>query len=380
MSLLQEIKTSYSYKKIFEIQNRFTYAKKDKAMEKAVLRYDSCPDKKDDKTISYEMKALKEYWNCHPFQYIRYDLYRKDKNFTIEQLKDYVPEYFFYRLYLPYHSNKRFEVLADDKNILERYFRSLDIKHPMAIAKIYEGKIYNEKFLKIQPQEVLEKACEYEDIFVKPAGGKGGYGIQVFSKDNNKLVSKDGVIFSEDVLNTFVKAGDWILQPGIKQDVGLSEIYPHSINTFRIATENITGVPKMLFASLRMGRGGARIDNTSQGAIIANIDTETGNFIGGAVSKEMEIFESHPDTGFKFAEFKNKDWGKIKEFVLNAAGKMPQLAHLGWDIALSVEGPLAIETNRGFGIDGIQTTKGGLRKVLSIEDPMFYWKNARREG
>jgi hypothetical protein len=54
---------------------------------------------------------------------------------------------------------------------------------------------------------------------------------------------------------------------------------------------------------------------------------------------------------------------------------MPQFPYLGWDIALTNDGPIAIETNQGFGIDGVQPLINGLRKVIKIDDPMFYWKS-----
>jgi hypothetical protein len=54
---------------------------------------------------------------------------------------------------------------------------------------------------------------------------------------------------------------------------------------------------------------------------------------------------------------------------------LPQFTYLGWDIALTKEGPLAIETNLGFGLDLYQVSLGGLREAFGIENPKFYWKN-----
>ncbi len=375
MSLLNEIKSSYSFKKLIELQNRYTYAGKSAEMGRAVQRFKTSQDKKDAKQISYEMNELKKFWNCHPFQYIRYDLYKKDNTLSIDELKYYVPEFFFYNIYLPYYAKKEYEIIIDDKNISDRYFKSINIKQPSTIAKIYEKVLYDEVFHEIDPRKVMEKALQYDDLFVKPTGGKGGYGIKVFSKKNGKFLSDEGDVFSEAYLRQLIKKGAWIIQPGVKQADLLAEIYPYSVNTFRIATENIGGSAKILFAMLRLGHGGARIDNTSQGAIIANIDIETGKFNGGAISRDNEIFYAHPDTGYKFSDFVNKDWEKIKDFVLSSTQKMPQFPYLGWDIALTNDGPIAIETNQGFGIDGVQPLINGLRKVIKIDDPMFYWKS-----
>jgi hypothetical protein len=60
---------------------------------------------------------------------------------------------------------------------------------------------------------------------------------------------------------------------------------------------------------------------------------------------------------------------------MDSADKLPFFTHLGWDIALTREGPVAIEVNLGPGIEGLQIACGGLRKVFQIEDPDYYWKN-----
>ena len=57
------------------------------------------------------------------------------------------------------------------------------------------------------------------------------------------------------------------------------------------------------------------------------------------------------------------------------AKRLPQFTYLGWDIALTRRGPLAIETNLGFGLDSYQIALGGLREPFQISDPQFYWKN-----
>jgi hypothetical protein len=136
------------------------------------------------------------------------------------------------------------------------------------------------------------------------------------------------------------------------------------------------GEPKILFAELRMGRGGNRVDNISQGAIGAILDVETGRFFDGAVSSENDKFYSHPDTKYKFSDYTNPHWDEIKSFVIDAASRVPHLKYVGWDIALTPNGPVVVEANIGFAIDVIQPTLR-LRPILNISDPMFYWRNHR---
>jgi hypothetical protein len=90
-----------------------------------------------------------------------------------------------------------------------------------------------------------------------------------------------------------------------------------------------------------------------------------------------ETFEKHPDTGFAFKNFQFPHWDQIEKFVLESARKLPNFTYLGWDIADSINGPIAIEANLGFGLDLYQVTLGGLREAFKIEDPRIYYKKKR---
>ena len=85
-----------------------------------------------------------------------------------------------------------------------------------------------------------------------------------------------------------------------------------------------------------------------------------------ASSERSEYFERHPDTGFVFKGFSIPGWSDVREFVLSSARKLTQFTYLGWDIALTCRGPVAIETNLGFGLDHYQATIGGIREIFNI--------------
>ncbi|MDG6219740.1 MAG: sugar-transfer associated ATP-grasp domain-containing protein, partial [Candidatus Thermoplasmatota archaeon] len=176
-------------------------------------------------------------------------------------------------------------------------------------------------------------------------------------------------------LATIGKKKDYIIQPGLIQHDELSRIYPHSVNTFRIATENSNGNVRLLCATLRMGQRGMEVDNGTQGGLLVKIDVEKGTFSDYATTEENEYFEKHPDTNFVFKKYQLKNWKDIKEFTIEATQKLSDFAYLGWDIALTDSGPVAIETNFKFGLDHYQVALGGLREILEITDPDFYWKN-----
>jgi hypothetical protein len=109
--------------------------------------------------------------------------------------------------------------------------------------------------------------------------------------------------------------------------------------------------------------------------ICALVNIYNGKLGDFATSYQNEKFSFHPDTHFEFHDKKITRWDEISKFVIESAEKLPFFTYLGWDIALTKTGPIAIETNLGVGIEALQLVNGGLRKVFGIDDPDYYWKN-----
>ncbi len=73
------------------------------------------------------------------------------------------------------------------------------------------------------------------------------------------------------------------------------------------------------------------------------------------------------------------NWPAFKSFVLECCLKLSLFPHLGWDIALTEEGPLIIEQNIDIGPDLPQMALGGLRQAYNIDDPIAYWRQSSKE-
>jgi hypothetical protein len=119
----------------------------------------------------------------------------------------------------------------------------------------------------------------------------------------------------------------------------------------------------------------SEVDNISSGGICTHIDVKNGKLGHFAVSYDGEEFERHPDTQFAFSNQGISRWNEIRKFAFKSAEKLPFFTYLGWDIALTSNGPIVIEINRAPAIDIMERTSFGLREVFGIDDPDFYWKN-----
>lgn len=378
MNMVNAFKESYVGSHLREIKHRLIYKKQYNRMIQAMERYEKCDNKKPIIEIKKEINLCKKFWGCYPLHYYRYDLYKKDKQLSEKELLNYIPEFFFYNLFLPFYDSNKYEMLIEEKNITEQIFRSLNIKQPDTIFKLTNNDIYGADLEKKGFEQIKIELLqnEYKKIFVKPVDGQGGYGIYIFHRDGKgNYVTKDNIELNNKFLNKISEKRDYIVQKGLEQDERISEIYPNSINTFRITTENKKGKVRVVCSVLRIGKGNSELDNCSQDGISLKVDVQSGKSGDYATTETGEKFYKHPDTDFIFKGYLIPDWDKIKNFVIISAEKLPQFTYLGWDIALTKEGPLAIETNLGFGLDLYQVSLGGLREAFGIENPKFYWKN-----
>lgn len=345
---------------------------------KAMQRFQDCDDKKNPNQIKTEIQAYKKFWKCYPHDYFLCDLYRKDNPITTEELINYIPGFFWYYLYLPNHTSYNFSMIINNKILTEQYFQGLNIPQPKTLCRIINGTLYSPQMQRCTFHQVQHELNDnsYEKLFVKPAWGGGSKGINIFHKNESEVyTTRQNRVFDQNFLSEIGKTNDYIIQPGVVQDPGISKIYPGSVNTCRLITENIDGVSRVVCGVLRIGRGQNEVDNASAGGLFLKIDIPSGKVGDQAMSYDAEKFTEHPDTRFVFQNFKISPWEEIRKFATESADKLPFFTHLGWDIALTVNGPIAIETNLNPGIEVLQIPYGGLKEAFRITDPDYYWRN-----
>jgi hypothetical protein len=343
----------------------------------AMKRFNDCDDKKNASQINLEVQICKKYWKCYPYHYYMHDLFRADKQLTNDELINYIPHFFYNYLFLPRHSAQKFSIFADNKIFSEHIFNALKISKPKTICFSFNGELYNSCMLSCSYDEVMKQLLEnnYEKIFVKPSEGAGGKGIYIFHKtESGQYETQQNIVFNDQFLKIKGKNSDYIIQPGIIQDPEISKIYPRSVNTCRIITENKNGNIRLVCAILRMGRGQSEVDNATTGGIFTNINISSGKFGDFAISYDGEKFEMHPDTQFVFSNKGISRWEEIKKYTKESAGKLPFFTYLGWDIALTPRDLVVIEVNRSPAIDMMEKTSGGLREAFGIDNPDYYWK------
>lgn len=355
------------------ISERRLRAHYNKHYSQEIRKYRKAKDKKKKSVIVREMRTLKQYWGCYPFQYIRYGMYRRECTQSIEEMKNYIPNFFAYYLFFPKFF-KDYGVLSEDKELTFQLLKSYNLPQPKLLWQYKNGYFYdNEKneITKEKASSVIQNSNALK-MFLKPTNGLGGKGIKVHQADPNEE-QKYNAKKSREIIENMDKATDYILQEGLTQHEELNAIYPNAVNTFRVITEFKNGNSRVLLAMLRMGQGGSHLDNASKSGLVCRINIETGEFDKLIHKGHGITTDAHPDTGFSFNGYVFPHWKEVKELAEKAAVKFGPIGFGGWDIAYTNEGAAIIELNAAPGLEYLQDCHGGIREVFGIDNPKDFW-------
>jgi len=94
---------------------------------------------------------------------------------------------------------------------------------------------------------------------------------------------------------------------------------------------------------------GGDIANYHRGSLIAPIDLRTGKITSPAQVKSGELYAEHPITGTRIVGFEVPYWREILEMIERAARVVPEIAYVGWDVAVTPSGPVILEGNHNPG-------------------------------
>lgn len=190
--------------------------------------------------------------------------------------------------------------------------------------------------------EEFKAFCERNPrIMVKPYDGLGGKDV------HRVVVEEEG---GAEKLHARLVEEKLFAEEVIKQHEDMSRFGPNSINTIRVMTFNANGKRAIFYAGLRCGSG-REVDNMHSGGIGCNIDLKTGKLKGIGRNKDAVPFECHPITGQKFDGAQIPFWEEVKKMCLDASCVNTKIHVVGWDVAITPDGPTFVEGNRRAGFD-----------------------------
>jgi hypothetical protein len=204
------------------------------------------------------------------------------------------------------------------------------------------------------------------DLFLKPVRGRGGTGAAVwYARGPARYQSPQGEVLSENELVARLKATrvDYLVQKRIVGHDGIVDLSLGALPTVRMLTIlNEALEPEATHAVFRMPLGkDIVVDNFHAGGIAAAVDMQTG-VLGPATDiglrPECGWCDFHPATWTRIRERSLPLWDEVISVARTAHKAFAGRVFIGWDIAITDDGPVLIEGNAAPDVDLIQRPHG----------------------
>ena len=274
--------------------------------------------KRNNKSVFYvKMDMIKNF-----LQYgIGYTDYLKSDyiNLSKEQKKTYVTTKSYYKI-LKYLNNNEYKATMADKVIFNKIFKD------------YLGREWID--LEVSTLEQFKEFVKNkENVFAKLPNDFGAHGIRKIVVKNENL----------DALYTELKEkGLFLIEEEIIQHEELNKLNPFAVNPYRLVTLVKDGKAYLMADALRINID----DDIAVGCNDAYMRLgEDGKICSNVIDDYANIYTEHPIKKVKFdtvtIPFVKESW----ELALKAALEVPEVRYVGWDIAITNNGPVIMEGN-----------------------------------
>jgi hypothetical protein len=278
--------------------------------------------------------------------------------------------------------------VTEDKGIFQSLCDANSIPTPGRLALLFRDSPGVSSGLPVPPTKSAwaEAISQFDldKIVIKPCRHSYGRGLLVPLLREGRIESGNIKFDSVQELANYMFAlpelTSWIIQERIQSHFALSELSgTKHLQTIRIYTHvDKNGKIFIVDAFLKVIGGDAAIDNFQNGSLgnfIAPIDIDSGQ-LKSAITRSPNMLwyrlDVHPRTKRTFQEFTIPLWEDAKELVIKSAEHFKPIRSLGWDVAITENGPVVIETNiRWDPPNWNSETIYNVRNVLENPDGVF---------
>ena len=146
----------------------------------------------------------------------------------------------------------------------------------------------------------------------------------------------------------------------------MSKLCSSTINSIRLQTVMDKNGDVIPFGTiLRIAKEGSSVDNWAKGGIAVGIDTDNGTLKKiGIIKPEFgtSAYE-HPNSHIKFEGYEIPYYKESEKLAIELHKRLYRCHSVGWDIAITENGPCFIEANGLWEISLIQAANGGLKQI-----------------
>jgi len=264
-------------------------------------------------------------------------------------IEGWIPYDYYRYVLLPSFNPEDYSKLSFIKTFDYRVFSEFAVK-PLYL--FISGHLFTADLKIVDNVQLREDLHKYDNyIVIKEEFGMGGKQVSVMHSSE----------FIPEKLKVTI---NYVIQPLIKQHSILNDLYPNSVNTFRVVTFlKTSGIVIIKSVALRFGTDGSVVDNLSSGGQYIYFDSSGNpsklsyNYLGLCKG------DKHINTEFSFADISIPMFDDILEKCKIAHTKYPYTRLIAWDVCINEEGePKLLEWN---------TSNPGFSEYESVFGPFF---------
>ena len=252
--------------------------------------------------------------------------------------------------------------LTKDKSIFYRYCMALGVPIPKLYAVFFKrvaGWSYNGSFLKNRDEwKRFFDSRLPSDFVIKPAYGAYGRGVNIFSRTEEGFIDASARPYKAvDIYDTMLSSAEddsFLIQQRLRNHPELVRLSgTESLQTVRIITFVGSDYQcHILHAHFKPIIGQHVIDTFLQG-LTGNVEAPV-SLADGVLNPANQITSSgegiktipkHPKTNVSFEGFELPLWVEACSLVKETALKFLPIRTIGWDVALTPNGPCIVEGN-----------------------------------
>lgn len=306
-------------------------------------------------------------------------------NFAFEERSEAFKEDFLalneQRFYLDLLNPQKYYILARNKYFAHKIMENGGIRKPELYAYYHPGCRCKGNEMAGNAEELcgILQEKKVSKCVVKTTESSHGDNVTVITsieyKDREALLHLyNGTICK---LSCFIGKEPLLFESLVEQTEQMNALNATSVNTVRFMTALYPdGEARLIATFIKIGRAGKCVDNAGAGGNVdACVDTETGT-LQYAIQydgwRNIRNIDSHPDSKSPINGITIENWDTIKKEVLRFHQAFPYIKAAGWDIAITEQGPVAIEVNDMWDRTGQYFIRRGWRP--EIRDCYLAWK------
>ena len=198
----------------------------------------------------------------------------------------------------------------------------------------------------------------FTEFVLKAVSAERGEGLRLCRKiGNDRVLSfNEGELSYSDLFDKIAATNigivkhspdSWLIQERIIQHPFLDRYTADCTQTARVVTYiTKNGDIQILMRMLKISRSGKHIDNVGTTGMAARFDDNGVLSTGAQLTNSGIVYHTHhPETNAPIAGEILPFHKEVTALALEAQSRLPFLRSLGWDIAITKDGPLLIEGN-----------------------------------